>query len=175
MFQGSSTMHQLLVTPLLLQNSSHSKKPLKRESHSFDNLNTSGSDIYAGVHKPPSYHRRSNPNILDLLPPPPIYAPPSLPMHRIYSPPTHGSGNHYYPPTHQSTSTPQSHSAFNRRHIKIYDGCHSDTTFDNKKECLNHFNHCNTKQASEIEQALQQELTSFHETVTNFGDNYNCD
>ena len=121
MFQGSSTMHQLLVTPLLLQNSSQYKKPLKRESHSFDNLNTSGSDIYAGVHKPPSYHRRSNPNILDLLPPPPIYAPPSLPMHRIYSPPTHGSGNHYYPPTHQSTSAPQSHSAFNRRHIKIYD------------------------------------------------------
>ena len=112
-------MHQLLVTPLLLQNSSQYKKPLKRESHSCDNLNTSGSDIYAGVHKPPSCHRRSNPNILDLLPPPPIYAPPSLPLHRIYSPPTHGSGNHYCPPPHQAPSHPQSHSALNRRHGKI--------------------------------------------------------
>jgi len=178
--KGSSTMHQLLVTPLLLQKSSESKRPFKRESHSFDNLNTSGSEIYAGVHKPPSFHRRSNPNILDLLPPPPVYAPPSLPKNSIYYTPTFVSSNRYYPPTNRSASGPQSHSAFNRRHIKIYDGCDIDRTLESislgsQKECPNHQNHCNKKQTSEIEQALEQELTSFHETVTNFGDNYSCD
>ena len=173
-------MHQLLVTPLLLQKGSSSKRPFKRESHSFDNLNTSGSEIYAGVHKAPSFHRRSNPNILDLLPPPPIYAPPSLPKSTAYYTPSCGSSNRYYPSSNRSTSGPQSHSAFKRRHIKIYDGCdidgtHESISLDNQQECPNHPNHFNKKQTSEIEQALEQELTSFHETVTNFSDNYHCD
>ena len=172
LFQGSSTMHQLLVTPLLLQKNSHS---FQRESHSFDNLNTSGSEIYAGVHKVQSRHRRSNPNILDLLPPPPIYAPPSLPKNTNDYYQTYRHGNCFNQPINMLTSGPQNHFAFNRRHIKIYDGCEIEKSLENtpindKKECPIHLNHCIKKQASDIEQALEQELTSFHETVTNFGD-----
>ena len=172
LFQGSSTMHQLLVSPLLVKKSSNSKRPLKRESHSFDNFTTSNSEISIGQ----SFHRRSNPNILDLLPPPPpIYAPPSLPKSTIYYAPTNVSCNRYYPPTDQLNSRLKDHSAFNRKHIKIYNGCDSDRYLDNslnkQKECPIHFTRFSKKQAREIEETLEQELTSFNETVNDFGVN----
>ena len=68
---------ELAVAPLLrssLRGSSCQTRTRFKESRSSDNLRDSGgeSSHYAGVHR-----RRSNPNILDLLPPPPIYAPPS--------------------------------------------------------------------------------------------------
>ena len=174
-FQGSLMMHQLHVTPLLLNKGSHSKSQFKRESLSFDNLKTSCSEIYSDVHKAPFSHRRSNPNILDILPPPPIYAPPSLPRNTIYHPPSYGDGNCLHPPMNQSTSAPQSHSAFKSRHIRIYDGCANNRalkniTIDNEK-CPVHLNHCNKIQARDIDQVLEQELTSFHETLTNFDEN----
>jgi len=73
------------------------------------------------------------------------------------------------------TTGPQNNFAFNRRHIKIYDGCDIDKSLENipindKKKYPNHLNHYINKEAREIEQALEQELTSFHETLTNFGD-----
>ena len=109
-----SAMHQLHVTLLLLQNKIYSKRPLKIESQSFDNLNSSGSEIYAGVPKAPYSHRRSNLNILDLLPPPPIYAPPSLPKKTIYYPPMQESVKPYYPSIKWSNCRLQSHIAFNK-------------------------------------------------------------
>ena len=155
-FQGSSTMHQLVVTPLLLQKSSVSTMQFKRESHSFDNLNTSGSDIYAGVHKAQSFHRRSNPNILDILPPPPIYAPPSLPRNKIYYAQTNGSGNRYYPHMNRTTTGTQSPSFCNKRHIKIYEDCDNDRTlsFNYQKECPNHLTNCNENKPEMLSKQL---------------------
>ena len=72
-------MHQLVVTPLLVHRSAeYRRQQFKRESYSFDNLKSSQRNIqpYAGIHKSNQpYHRRSNPNLLDILPPPPLYAP----------------------------------------------------------------------------------------------------
>ena len=144
-------MHQLRVTPLLLQKSSDSKRVLKRESHSFDNLNSSNSEIYAGVNKAKACKRRSNPNILDLLPPPPIYAPPSLPKNMIYYAPTNRSGKRYFQPTNQSTNETKSDLTFNKNHIKIYKSYNNDRTlenipFDNQKIMPNHPNKRNENQ-----------------------------
>ena len=74
----------------------------------------------------------------------------------------------------------QSHIAFNERLIKIYDSCESyssleNNSIDNQIKCLNRLNQCNKKKTREIEQALEQKVNSFHETLTNFGDNCICD
>ena len=82
-FQGSATMHELQVTPLLMHKGSKSRhqKRLKRASQSFDECAEEFSS-HVGLprhHKHRAYRQRSNPNILDLIPPPPpLYAPPSL-------------------------------------------------------------------------------------------------
>ena len=75
-------MHELQVTPLMHKGSkSRHHQRLKRGSQSFEEC---GED-YTGrarQHKPAHAYKRqrSNPNILDLIPPPPpLYAPPSLP------------------------------------------------------------------------------------------------
>ena len=83
----TSPLVELAVTPLLrssLRSSAGAQQqpPRVRESRSSDNLLRDGSGLaesgcYAGVHVA-AHRRRSNPNILDLLPPPPVYAPPSL-------------------------------------------------------------------------------------------------
>ena len=86
-FQGSATMHELQVTPLLMHKGSKSRhhKRLKRASQSFDE---SGEDFSSRHLKHRAYRQRSNPNILDLIPPPPpLYAPPSLPQESLYTPP----------------------------------------------------------------------------------------
>ena len=86
-FQVSATMHELQVTPLLMHKGSKSRRNqrLKRGSQSFDEC---AEDYSSRQYKPTrAYHRqRSNPNILDLIPPPPpLYAPPSLPNDPNYN------------------------------------------------------------------------------------------
>ena len=61
---------------------------LQRESQSFDDLNCGGAArdlMYAGVRQG-RQQRKSNPNLLDILPPPPVYAPPSLPPSKCHTP-----------------------------------------------------------------------------------------
>lgn len=107
-------MHELQVTPLLMHKGSKSRHNmrLKRGSQSFDE---GGEDHHTRVTRQrPSraYKRqRSNPNILDLIPPPPpLYAPPSLP----YEP-------------RSGSSKPQRTAAFKLQH-HIKDRRDSDTS-----------------------------------------------
>ena len=110
-------MHELQVTPLLMHKSAKSRQSqrrLKRGSQSFDEC---GEDYHGRIsnhHKPlRAYKRqRSNPNILDLIPPPPpLYAPPSPPS----------------PDYPGSSSKPQRTAAFKIQH-HINDRRDSDTS-----------------------------------------------
>ena len=115
-------MHELQVTPLLMHKGSKSRhhQRLKRGSQSFDEC---GEDYRGRVstshHKPARAYKRqrSNPNILDLIPPPPpLYAPPSLPTPD-------------YPPydlERPGSSKPHRSAAFKIKHIK--DRRDSDTS-----------------------------------------------
>ena len=106
-FQGSATMHELQVTPLLMHKGSKSRhqKRLKRASQSFDECGEEMSG-QSRQHKHRAYYRqRSNPNILDLIPPPPpLYAPPTL------HPPQHN------PSSSKRSSKPQ-RSSLRSKHI----------------------------------------------------------
>ena len=56
----------------------------------------------------------NNPNILDLFPPPPIYAPPSLPKNTNHCGQTNRQGNCLSPPVNMLTLGPQNNFAFKR-------------------------------------------------------------
>ena len=91
---------------------------LKRGSQSFDEC---GNEDYSSRQYKPTraYHRqRSNPNILDLIPPPPpLYAPPSLP-------PNDSPVNNHHPydvnqrSSKRSSNKPYRSSAFKVKHIR---------------------------------------------------------
>ena len=116
-------MHELQVTPLLMHKGSKSRhhQRLKRGSQSFDEC---GAEDYHtrsshGHHKRVYKRQRSNPNILDLIPPPPpLYAPPL--------PPSPDYPQAYDDQRPGSSSKPQRTAAFKIHHIK--DRRDSDTS-----------------------------------------------
>ena len=121
-FQVSATMHELQVTPLLMHKGSKSRhhQRLKRGSQSFDECGEDYRGRVTSHHKPSRAYKRqrSNPNILDLIPPPPpLCAPPSLPTPD-------------YPPydldQRPGSSKPHRTAAFKIQHIK--DRRDSDTS-----------------------------------------------
>ena len=122
-------MHELQVTPLLMHKGStvtsksrqRSHQRLKRGSQSFDDCG--GEEYSSRQYKPTrAYHRqRSNPNILDLIPPPPpLYAPSSD------SPYFHEADNLALGLAKKSSSKSQRSSAFKPKHIN--DRRDSDTS-----------------------------------------------
>ena len=118
-------MHELQVTPLLMHKGSksrHHQHRLKRGSQSFDECGAEDYHTRSSRHHKPSrvYKRqRSNPNILDLIPPPPpLYAPPL--------PPSPDYPQAYDDQRPGSSSKPQRTAAFKIHHIK--DRRDSDTS-----------------------------------------------
>ena len=122
-----------------------------RESRSSDNLRDSIADespYYAGVHR-----RRSNPNLLDMLPPPPVTAPPpELQSEEVWE----REGRREVERALQEERRRRLERTPERggRRGEIVDRILHDERRDDGQR--------------EVERALEEELTCFHETVTQF-------
>ena len=142
----TSPLVELAVRPLLLRNSATPRQGC-RESRSSDNLRDSldESPYYAGVHR-----RRSNPNILDMLPPPPVTAPP--PEEEVWV----REGRREVVRALQEERRRQSEQREERG------GRRSELLVERTLQDERRDDRC------DVEQALEEELSCFHETITQF-------
>ena len=143
-----SPLVELAVRPLL-RNSGHRQRC--RESRSSDNLRDSvdESPYYAGVHR-----RRSNPNLLDMLPPPPVTAPPELQSEEVWEKEGRREVERALLEERRRRleRTPENCERGGRRG-EIVDRILQDERREGQRE---------------VERALEEELSCFHETVTQF-------
>ena len=145
----ASPLVELAVRPLL-RNSGHRQRC--RESRSSDNLRDSvdESPYYAGVHR-----RRSNPNILDMLPPPPVTAPPELQSEEVWEKEGRREVERALLEERRRRldRTPEKSERGGGRRGEIVDRILHDERREGQRE---------------VERALEAELSCFHETVTQF-------
>ena len=145
----TSPLVELAVRPLLRNSVQHRQRC--RESRSSDNLRDSIADespYYAGVHR-----RRSNPNLLDMLPPPPVTAPPpEVRSEEVWE----REGRREVERALQEERRRRLERTPERggRRGEIVDRILHDERRDDGQR--------------EVERALEEELTCFHETVTQF-------
>ena len=104
---------------------------------------------YAGVHR-----RRSNPNILDMLPPPPVTAPPELQSEEVWE---------------KEGRREVERALLEERRRRLERTPEKSERGGRRGEIVDRILHDERREGQrEVERALEEELSCFHETVTQF-------